>query len=163
MISHSPNRNTHHLTISMPKERTHNLSLWISNLEWCLIRLSLMIQGRPKTSNTERVHHLTRKVCEITFKVMLISYLTTHRLLFACLCLSLVQKLTNQASAIFQKQEKVAEWYKHAHNDTLRRIIVRMRMVVNINKHQLSHCLLNNHHQKDPLQHKNQSHGQMTT
>ena len=118
-----------------------------------------MIQGRPKTSNTERVHRLTRKVCEITFRGIMISYLTTHRLLFACQCLSLVHKLTNQASVIFQIQEKVKERCKHAHNDTLHRIKVRMRMVVNINKHQLSHCLLNNHHQKDPLQHKSQSHG----
>ena len=105
-----------------------------------------MTPSRQETYNTEGVHRLTRKVCEITFRVTMISYLTIHRRLSACLCLRVVHKLMNQALAIFQEKVKRS---KHVHNDTLHRIAARTRMAVNINKHQLSHCLLNNQHQKD--------------
>ena len=158
MIGRHPNKSTHHNTISMQIERILSLSF----LEWCLIRLLRTIQGQPETSSTERVHRLTRKVCEITFKGMMKSFLTIHRLLNACLCLRLVHKLMNLASVIFQ--EKVQERCKHVHNDTLHRITVRTsRIVVNINRHQLSHCLLNNHHLKDHLQHKKKSNEPMIT
>ena len=157
MIGHMPNKNTHHNTISMPVERIHNLSLWVSSLEWCLIRLSLMTQGRQEISSTERVHLLTRKVCETTFRETMISYLTIHLPLFVYQCLrAVVCKLTNPVLAIYQEMEV---WCKHDLKDTLLRITVRMRMNMNISKHQLGHCLSNNHHQKDRLRHRSKSYG----
>ena len=148
MIGHRPNKNTSHLPISMPIERVNSLRLFKSCLEWCLIKLSRMTPSRQETYNTEEVHRLTRKVCEITFRVTMISYLTIHWLLSVFLCLRAVHALMNPASAIFQ--EKVVGWCKHVHSDTLHRITVsKNRIVVNNNRHQLSHCLLNNQHQKD--------------